>query len=370
MVAILLAALLASPESLQSMPIDAACWRNLALRPFDQRRVLLLMFNVTDSETDVLIERLNRLSRRRDLLVLGISPDACRDVERYCEKKRIRFAVGAESKAPRRARVKLPALFLIQRAEGRSAWRDVRPDALDELLKRPPMSTPDWNADIPRQELIDLIDSDAEGQCRSDAVRKLAELMTPEEFSDFAAERLAEEPDPWVRGAFEFARRKLTGDPLPDDRMSESARLLREYNGQPDDPRWQTVRAFVDKHRTLSAAELAQAYAAHAGDAPQDVLIRRIAVNALWEATDRDTARRALLEAAARDPDESIRLFAVMGLSEVSTPGDQSTADLLEELARIEPNILRVRPMMQYVAFYLRTGNEDSLDMPVPEESP
>ncbi|HMQ14728.1 MAG TPA: hypothetical protein PKC49_02030 [Phycisphaerae bacterium] len=79
---------------------------------------------------------------------------------------------------------------------------------------------------------------------------------------------------------------------------------------------------------------------------------------------DRAGALEALRQIVSIDADPSIRLVATMKLGELSPTGDFETAGLLDELARLEPNELRVRSMMEYVANLIRTGDEDANRVP------
>ena len=64
--------------------------------------------------------------------------------------------------------------------------------------------------------------------------------------------------------------------------------------------------------------------------------------------------------------DPSIRMIATMGLGEICASGDNEVADFLQEMAALEENITRVRPMMEYVSHIIRTGQEDERTMSPP----
>jgi hypothetical protein len=195
-------------------------------------------------------------------------------------------------------------------------------------------------------------------------VRALFQALDAASFVAFADERLERERDPWVRGNLRFHRELALAHDRDDDRFTPSATALREFMQNGDDARWAAVRDFQRRADSRStAADIYGAYAERSGGGEPDLLIRRLATEELWKARDRDAARRFLMDIVQADPDASIRMIATMALGDVCAVGDLDAAGLLDALAEIEPNLVRTRPMMEYVATYLRTGVEDPARM-------
>lgn len=314
--------------------------------------------------TERAISRLNRLTARPDWLVIGLSPDRRAKVAPFIERQRIRFCVGAGSRSAKRLGVEsLPGLLVIDR-KGEQPRRAVPLDEVDAL-------TPEWTReqiqalDSP-DELRAFIESDYDGMTRAARVHKLHAALDSDSFLEFVEERLPVENDAWVRGSLRFHRDAARGAPRNDERLSRSATALNSFEENQADPRWAKVRLYgaSDADRA-DFAKLHEAYKTNASDDPADALVRRFATEDLWHrCTDRAAARELLLQIVQIDPDYSVRMIAAMALGEVCPVGDVATANLLEDLARQEPNVLRVRPMMEYVSQYLRTGEEDAARMP------
>lgn len=198
-------------------------------------------------------------------------------------------------------------------------------------------------------------------------MRRLFESLPADAFIALADEHLPKEGNPFVRGELRFRRALAAGEPRSDQARTQAARALVEFNQQPSDPRWKPVQGYMAERSAQSPVPtLMEDYAARLeSSATTDVLIRRLIVERLLsQSPDRLAALAGLRQIVTVDPDPSIRLVATIKLGELCTPGDYDTADLLDELALLEPNELRVRSMMEYVAQVLRTGEEDADRMP------
>jgi hypothetical protein len=119
------------------------------------------------------------------------------------------------------------------------------------------------------------------------------------------------------------------------------------------------VRDFEHKLASRSLADLITAFEAHSTDQADDVVIRRVIVDHLLRLGPRTEVRAAYLRWLPTEPDYNIRQRLTAELGDLCGVGDIEAADLLDDLARTEPNILHVRPMMEYMSRYIRTGEEN-----------
>ncbi len=352
--------------------IQARYWfNNPVFRLHDDRTVVLWFFSLKDrrrsGELEQTVRALRRVAANPRVVVIGLTPDRRSAAQRFIRKYRVPFTIGAGSRSHRDFGVRrLPALLRIDR-RGRS---EPEPLTVEELSSLEPDYGQWQPSDLSRLttpwQLRALIESEADGRIRRAAVARLYELSEAREFARWAEGQVSREPDPWVRGALDMYRDRALGVERRDDEPSPSAAAYRQYRANPDVPEWESVRQFIDQ--TRNTQQLVEQLARHGGDAPADLVIRRLAVESLSLVSEqeRPVARKALMELLVDEPDPSVRLLAVMALSEVCEPGDEEVASLLDALARREPNTYRVRPMMEYISYYLRTGDEDVRNMPSP----
>ncbi|MCG3125732.1 MAG: hypothetical protein CHACPFDD_00558 [Phycisphaerae bacterium] len=363
---IILALLASGPSRADKTEIQARDWfNNPVFRIHDDRRVLLFFFECADPKAGRTAARLNKLVRRGDLVVIGLTADDADDAKRFIARHKVKFTVGARSRSAKQFGCeRLPTLRLLTRGDDEPI-REIDDARIAVLYESDTIYGPYGNEDISglttADELRDFVQSAAEGNNRAAATWKLRRVSAPAEFQSFAAERLAEETDPWVRGVLRY----LLSNPSatePDQPRSPSATYAVDYGGNPDDPKWSAVRS-LRIGEASDSAQLRDLYAKHSSDTPTDVLVRRQVVERMGSIADRALAREQLLYAVRSDADPSIRMIAAMRLGELCQPGDVETADLLDEIGGAEREPLRVRPMVEYVAEYLRTGIEDTRHM-------
>ena len=355
------------PARAEDREIGARHWfNNPVYRLHDDRRVVLFFFRCDDKASARWTSDLNRLSRRSDLVIIGLTSDDRQAAERFMSRCKVCFTVGAESRSAKLFGVeRLPALFAVNRND-----RDqVQPvDLLDiqDLLATMGGEPPDRElSEIDSaEELKRYIETVSHGDKRESAVCKLWDLLGSEDadgFIEFAERRLPVEPDPFVRGELRYWRNIAQGIEQHDRERSPSSTHFVAFRDNPDAPEWAAARAFRDSKEQRSAAKLLEEYRGRLDDEPNNVLIRDFVVRELHrfkDRADREQARAALMEIVAEDPDRSIRLYAVGGLGHICDIGDTEAADYLDAIAEDEPYVLVVRPAMEYTANYLRTGEE------------
>jgi hypothetical protein len=357
--------LLGPPTGLEK--VDAKAWLNVSELPEEDADYILFFFALrSDRETDSTVRHLgmlNRLDRDPSIRVLGLTPEHPGAVEPFVKKHDVRFAVGAGSRCARRFDVRRPpALVRLKRGQ------DARPLSFEEA-KRLAAGVSSHVRELSKMELREFVTGDANGHARAAAIARLYGKMERSEYIAFAESRMAEESNPWVRGRLEYFVDLAKGIPRSDEEMSDSAYAYNLFRESRDAPEWQEVRGYFkarDEGKFATVEKLWAEYLSHDTMELQDVLVRRFVTEDLWKAADRDASRPVLMDIVAIDLDPSIRMIATMALGQVCPTGDEEAADFLDEMAAVEANITRVRPMMKYVSHMIRTGQEDERTMPSP----
>lgn len=343
-------------------------FNNPVFRIRDTRPVLLFFFRTNDRDLRPTLARLNRIARKADHVVIALTPDDAGEARKFIDRIRVRFTVGAGSESAEDFGVtKLPALRRIDRSDGSKL---IAVEA-DELQAGSPQWGPYGEEDIEMlvepTEMMDFVASDAYGRKRMEVLWKLHRAVDSAEFAKFAESQLAEENNPWVRGSLEVLIARVgTGINDLQEQPARSVLILRAYSQDPNADEWKQTREYIARLPGRSVADRVDDYRAHVGSEPNHILIRRAIVDAMGDVQDKQAARAALLELYRDEPDVAIRLSAVSKLAAVCAVGDIEAADQLLKDAATEPNNVHVRPMLEYVSYYLRTGNQDTRNMPRP----
>ena len=348
--------------------IEARHWFNNPIyRLHDDRTVILLFFECNDKESARCAKKLERFAKRHDdVVAIGLTADNRGATERFISRNKVRFTIGAESRSMKTFGVRrLPAILVVDGQDREqlevvdnfaglqamlASWDEPSTKKLSEIKSEDGLKT--------------YIETIAHGQSRESAVRKLWELLgteRAEEFVEFAEARLLVEPCPWVRGELRYWVNIAGGVDGGDRERSSWARCHFDFRDNPEAQRWSKYRAFREALPGYSPTELLEQYRQHLSDEANDVLIRENVVRSLHieEGPGREQARGALMEILLNEPDRSIRLHATGTLGQICEVGDTEVADFLDTLAETEPYVLVVRAAMEYIAEYLRTGEED-----------
>jgi hypothetical protein len=325
-----------------------------------QRPALLILFFETQGRENARWAReVNRIARRPDLEVVGVSPDEPGEVERFIRRHRLRFRIGAGSRSASVFGVHgFPALRRIERDRPDEATV-VELTGLRDLGRNWSALTGEDVSRLEQWELMALAESDADGEVRVAAIDRLYHVADPNTFIRFAEERLPVEPDPWARGHLEFLSDIRRGIARQDHEEPPSVTALHAFREQPESPEWSRAREFRAASAHMSPAALGERYALESVEDPCGAMIRRFILQDLQQSTDRKAARRVLMDILRTEQDRSLRLNAVAALGKVCRVGDREAADFLDELAAREANVLHVRPILEYTSLYLRTGKED-----------
>ncbi|RMF77392.1 MAG: hypothetical protein D6744_11420 [Planctomycetota bacterium] len=258
----------------------------------------------------------------------------------------------------------LPALLRIVRRDG--TVDDPEPMDLstleDEALIFADLTPADLNQLAEPWQLMEVISSDARFGVRRAAVKRLYESVDPERFIEYAHDRLPAERNPWVRSNLEYYRDLALGTPRDDAQRTPSSQAEFEYRQNPTAPEWAAVARFREQiSESGTAATMLTALRTHLSNAPADLVIRRIAATELTEVAEEERAvvRDELLELLPHETDPSVRMYMAFALAFAAETGDAEVVGLLRSLAAVEPNILLVRPELEYLAWSIETGDED-----------
>ncbi|GIK17027.1 MAG: hypothetical protein BroJett003_19910 [Planctomycetota bacterium] len=387
--------------------ISAHRWfNNPVFKLKDDRDVLLFFFtlgaNEAGKESLRTAEKLNRLCDNPKLVVIGLTTAPASQVERFIKQHHIRFTVGSGSRSATAFRVeKFPTVLRIDRRSPASdepslhivqtvAWVSLNGEAIDRLVDATAASTDSaslptsgegnpWTrrfSSLQEMDVIDLmnfiedVESDREyqGWSRAAAVRVLSESAPKEDFLEFAAARLAVESNARVRCNLKYYTDVVSGLRKDDEGQSVSAKAFLAFRDDPEQESWGPVRAYqaLGEQERGNGRRLLEMYHGHFADDPANTLVRRMVVEDLWHrCTDDIQVRNALMEVISMDPDASIRMIAAMGLTKRCATGDIEVAEFLEAMAEIEPNLKGTRPMLEYAAGRIRTGETHADDLPV-----
>lgn len=343
--------------------LSAKRWfNNPSFRLQDDRAVALFFFSAREApkDTEIWIKQLNRLARRPDVVVIGLTRDDPGAVEKFIQEKRIRFTVGAGSTVERGFGVTRVPVVFYRAAGGRGAPAQVERDVIDRMVSSneqggvqdPAKLTKDW-------ELKSLIESDADSGTRRAAVKKLwAEHGNndPQDFIEFAESRVSDEIDPWVRAELRHHCRLARGEPTADTQPNPSTVAFLSFKQNPDAPEWAPVKELQHAVSALSPALLLTEFEKRQTGTGGDLVSRRFIIHEVARAKDKPAARQVLMQILLQESDASNRLMAAGSLRSVCEVGDTEAAGLLDRLAEAEPHQLRARPMMEAVAEFIRTG--------------
>lgn len=392
--AILMATMLVSqsgaPRDPARVELEARQWfNNPVYRLHDDRTVFLFFFTLEKNEAGETSRRwaqqLNKYALKKEYVIIGLTTASPFDVEKFIKEARIRFTVGAGSNVVKALKIdRFPKILRIERRTETPAGKTAEPklewkffDVLEETtqvlgsLEADDMPT---LSNMGPFDLMDYIEGPNDGWYRATAVRRLFESIPREELLRYAQARLPVEPHPWVRGKLQYCSEVAAGTRKDDDGPSISSRANTEFRQNPEAEQWAPVRAYLAIPAEVRAdpGKAFEIYRQNGGFDPVETLIRRMVVYDVWHLCENDPVqceryraevRTMLLEVAMMDNDPSIRMLACMGLAQICATGDIEAAERIEALAAVEPEILRTRPMMEFVANAIRTGVDDSNQM-------
>ncbi len=349
--------------------LQAGAWFNTGTIRVPDDRTYVLFFFTTFQEREVkpFIGRLNKLHRRRDTIVVGLSPESEERVEKFIEKEKIRFTVGARSRTYKDFRIKrFPRVVVLERKRSGNRVENIfvdleSPDSWfpHHLPEDEPLEPGAFDEKSSVEILKRHAHEDSSYLEQKRAVRLLRDRLTTDEFMGFCDEILEYEYRPALRGAIAYQKHlEDPNAPVKEPLHPPSSRASQSLRGSSDDPKWDRVHDYFLRIDELPSEQLVEDFFDNMTDDPGDLLIRRGIPAALEKRTDKENVRSSLMQMLLAEPDSGVRLRVVGAFSEVCLPGDFEAADFLEEQLKTEKNIRGVRPMLEYTIRYLRTGEE------------
>jgi len=357
--------------------ITARHWLNPhTIRVPDERTYVVLFFSTIQGkkETRRYVSQLDKMRKKRNVVVMGLSAESSRRVEKYVKEKQIRFLVGAESQAYRQFRIKkFPALVVLdpkQRASG-AAGEIVPINDLEEYLGLPeedanePLVSTKFNSESSIEVLQQNARYNSDKYQRQRAIDMLRGRMNPKEFMSLCDELLASAESSTMRG--HIAYNKHLADPSIKDKepyLAPGILAGQARRKNPDAPEWQRVRDYEAIVDALSPEQLAADFFDNQVDASdeQSLLIRREIGNRFNHISEtgspdeKAVARDLLMQMIPGEPDAAVRLWLVGALWSTVSAGNTEVGDFIEEQLKTEPNIRSVRPLMETVLRCMRTG--------------
>ena len=336
--------------------------------PEDRTFVLFFFSTLQRESASPWIEKLNKLRGRKEFLVVGLSPETKERVSKFVEEQKVQFMVGIKSKAYKKFDIKtFPRVVVIP---PRKCDQPIAPEALslehfDRRFSSLPDADPLISGAFDENSSINLLrrhaSEDPDESAAHQSLNLLRSKLPPDEFLALCDQLLQEEENVFRKGNLLFQRQR--GDPgiAESDKeplFSPSALAQHEERTIPDDPKWAPIAEFNAQLSHRTEAELFEDFLDHLSDDPVDARIRSSIPHALGRSSDKRQARSLLMQMLPLETDFGVRQQIVGRLSDVCNPGDLEVADFLEDHLRIETNVRVVRPMMEYVIRYLRTGEE------------
>jgi hypothetical protein len=363
--------------------LDAKTWWNApAIRIPDDRTYVILFFTSRVEEKVVPhLKALERLSRRRNVEVVALSPEPEDKVRSFVEKHKPPFAVGASTTAFRRLRVRRwPQLVILRPADKQDRGPnreeiDLSAGALLDVEKRlgahddpVPIEATSINETTPRDLLLRCVLHSPDVGARLCALPFLREKMSPADFLPLCDRLLAEggPPNltvPWRAGwlqALAYQRHLAASPPMAEvPEYSPEGRAFRDL-----------LRAGVDAQllqdiyqvqlRSKPLAGVREDYLTHRTADPKDVLLRERVAGHLQEcaATDKAAVRALAMELLPLESEFSVRIMLLHALYQACSPGDDEAIAFLERQLEFDREPYGARPFIQCLLDYLRTGVE------------
>ena len=362
------------PGASEATEVRASAWFNSPSIRIPDDRTYVLFFFTTFQKKDVapFINRLNRLDKRRDTVVVGLTPESKERVKSFIEKRKIRFAVGSGSRAYKDFRIKrFPRVVVLDHKA--SSSRIVETFADLESFER-------WGPELPDDQTLDSgaftetsavellkrhASKDPDHLEQRRAVKILRGKLPAADFMLLCDELLAKH-DPADRMYGHVAYQRHLADPdavVKEPLLAGSTLARREEREKSDDPRWVPLHDYFATVDDLAAEQLFQDFFDRLADDPVNLQIRteipRRLEHIAHDYPEQKTAivehLMAMLPVETNFANRSRIVGALLGICE---PGDLEVAEFLEDRVAQETDIRVVQPMMEYTIRYLRTGEE------------
>lgn len=305
--------------------LTAEKWLNgLTIRQEDPRTYVVLFFDTARPQSreehralQDEVERLNKLARRTDVLVVGVTPQREAVARQFVERYKPRFAIGVQCGSHRSFGVtRFPAVVVVKGESRQSfdAWSVDEWEALEELLGPEPEGATRPLEELSTEELQDRIEK--RGYPSNSLLDILRIRMDPEAFLAYCdeLERKAA-PGTWL-GDLNYQRHLADANvPVKQPPTTPAIDAIRkaQREGTRKTSEW---RQLLSTKETWSDEEILDLYTQHSGDGPEDLVYRADLATAL-ESTKNPQYAYALLDMLEAEPDAGIRLKIINAISGV-----------------------------------------------------
>ncbi len=332
--AVAICACLFAPNPTASITAEQWLGR-LSLRHADQRAYVVLFFDTKHTQgLREQIKTLNKLSRRRDVLVVGITPEREKAARKFMKQYGVRFPVGVRSLSYKRFGVKRFPRVLLLKDDDVQTVTDY--EIVGELLGPAPEEEVLPVDERPIEELKAEIEKDE----NTDLLEVLRLRMDPDEFMKYCdeLEEAANAEGPWWGGAVRY-QRHLANNDAPDKQPASTPGLeavrdaIRAGTGKRSE-----LRNLIAGKTTWSDDEVFEVYAAHAGDDPEDLVYRSDWIVTLG-ATHDPRFVAPLLDMLDVEPDDGIRSRIPNAIASIHTTHAIPDALRRETIRRLQDHL-------------------------------
>lgn len=339
----------------------------------DDRTYILFFFSTVDKDKSLSswVSRLNHLNRQDDIAVIGLSAEVEERVSKFVKRYGVRFAVGAHSHAYKEFKVKRFPKLIVLDVDDRLQRVSSSPMTIDELDQwsddytfSEVQTSRTFDETSTRELLIQHATFDSDMGEKKRAVYLLRNKITsPAAFMSTCDDLLKHEHSVAMRGFLAYQKHLVDPSVLQKEpETSPSWYASRAMRDDPDERTWQRATNYVTQIESRSLHQLSEDYLDHMTDDPSDLVIRKTIAESLEHRVTDDESKREirslLFEWLPLETDFVIHQRLVGGFLDACQPGDEEAADFLEKQLESEENIRLVRPLMNYIVRYLRTGEE------------
>lgn len=348
------------PAGVDAKGVTAEKWINRLTIRFDgdARTVILFFDSKQTQDLRDSVERLNKIARRNDVVVIGVTPEREDRAREVIRKFGMRFAVGVQSSSYKAFNVKrFPQVVYIERNKV-TAIEDF--DWVERQLGDPPDMNSGSPEELDEESLMELIDV----QDRLDLLETLRIRTDPGEFVSYC-DRLAAKRDeglPWWSGELQYQRHLADATETPKQPESTPARDARREARRSGTRKREELAELYESRDSWSYDDVMEVYTRHIGDDPEDMVYRADWVLQLGRSDD-PTHVPALLDMLNQENDAANRGLISFAIGEIHTTSALADPEYvirrLEKHLETEENIRWGRPAVELTIDLLRRFPEE-----------
>ncbi len=329
----------------------------LALRPADSRTFVILFFDdLNPRPTREWVKTLNELHGRKDVVVLGVTPESERTARRFIRLYEPKFSVGVRSTSHRRLGITtMPAIRVL------NAGSVGEVESAEALLER---LGPVKEFEVSPDELsLGELQSRVETSQDWGLLRELRIRMDPETFVAYCDDLKARNPGQWI-GDLDF-QRHLADSNAPDKQLDTTPALEASRAALADGT---TIRGDLTQWLTNdspSPESVIGKYLDRLGHSRDDLVYRSDLSFSLGAAGDPKYVP-TLLDMLEIEPDPAIRRRIASSIAGIHTtvplPNRLEVAAHMRKMLEIEDNIRWARPTLELSIHLLETYDGEKVE--------